>query len=128
MSLTRQIRRGVFWVAVSTVSMKLLSYLAYFVLAKLLLPEAFGLVAGANLAIDALQLFHEMGFGSALIYRQEEVEEAADTAFFVIIFTALVSYAVAYAVAPWVAQMARDRKSTRLNSSHTMTSRMPSSA
>ena len=106
MSLTRQIKRGVFWVAVSTVSMKLLSYLAYFVLAKLLLPEAFGLVAGANLAIDALQLFHEMGFGSALIYRQEEVEEAADTAFFVIIFTALVSYAVAYAVAPWVAQMA----------------------
>jgi len=107
MSLTRQIKRGVFWVAVSTVSVRLLGFAATFILAKLLLPEDFGLVAGAYLAIDALQLFEEMGFGSALIYRQREVDEAADTTFFIVIFTSLLSYAIAYAAAPWVAQIAK---------------------
>lgn len=107
MSLTRQIKHGVFWVAVSTVSVRLLSFVATFILAKLLLPEDFGLVAGAYLAIDALQLFEEMGFGSALIYRQREVDEAADTTFFIVIFTSLLSYAIAYAAAPWVAQIAK---------------------
>ncbi|MDH7487445.1 MAG: oligosaccharide flippase family protein [Anaerolineae bacterium] len=107
MSLTRQIKHGVFWVAVSTVSVRLLSFVATFILAKLLLPEDFGLVAGAYLAIDALQLFEEMGFGSALIYRQREVDEAADTTFFIVIFTSLLSYAIAYVAAPWVAQIAK---------------------
>ncbi|MBC8449084.1 MAG: oligosaccharide flippase family protein [Chloroflexi bacterium] len=107
MSLTHQIKRGVLWVAVSTVSVRLLSFAATFVLAKRLMPEDFGLVAGAYLAIDALQLFEEMGFGSALIYRQREVEEAADTTFIIILCTSLLSYAIAYAAAPWVAQIAK---------------------
>jgi len=103
MDLSARIKRGVFWVAVSSLSVRLLSQVAYLVLAKLLLPESFGLVAGASLAIDALQLFQEAGLGSALIYRKDEVEEAANTAFFPIIGTALLSYGIAYVAAPWVA-------------------------
>jgi len=107
MSLTGQIKRGVFWVAVSTLIARMLSYVAYFVLARLLIPADFGLVAGAYLAIDALLLFQEAGLGSALIYRQEDVEEAANTAFYLIVLTAVIAYGIAYAGAPWVSQLAR---------------------
>jgi len=102
MTLTGQIKRGIFWVGLSTVAVRVLSLAAYFVLASKLVPEAFGLVAGANLALDALQLFQEMGFGSALIYRKDEIEDAAYTAFFPIIATALISYGIAFAIAPWL--------------------------
>jgi len=107
MDITHRIKRGILWVAVSTVSVRLLRIIATLVLAKLLVPADFGLVAGANLALDALQLFQEMGFGSALIYRKREVEEAADTTFFLVIFSALAFYAVAYGGAPLAAQLVR---------------------
>jgi len=107
MTLSDQIKRGLFWVAISTVSVRVLGFIARtFILAKLLEPADFGLVAGAYLAIDALLLFQEMGLGSALIYRQDEVEEAADTAFFAILVTSIISYGLAYAAAPWVSQLA----------------------
>jgi len=106
-TLSGQIKRGLFWVAISTVAVRVLGFIARtFILAKLLDPADFGLVAGAYLAIDALLLFQEMGLGSALIYRQDEVEEAADTAFFMILVTSVISYILAYAAAPWISQIA----------------------
>jgi O-antigen/teichoic acid export membrane protein len=107
MSLAGQIKRGVFWVAVSTLIARMLSYVAYFILARMLAPADFGLVAGAYLAIDALLLFQEAGLGSALIYRKEDVEEAANTAFYLIVITAVLAYGVAYAASPWVSYIAQ---------------------
>jgi PST family polysaccharide transporter/lipopolysaccharide exporter len=76
-----------------------LSSLKTLILAKLLLPADFGLVNIAFLAIGALQLFRELGFGSALIYRQEDLEEAADTAFWVILLSSLPLYAISFLAA-----------------------------
>lgn len=42
MDLTRRIKYGVFWVGVSTMCVRLLSFLATFILAKLLMPEEIG--------------------------------------------------------------------------------------
>ena len=107
MALSGRIKRGVFWVGLSTLMVRAFGFLSYFILARLLQPDAFGLVAGAMLALDALQLFQEMGFGSALIYRKDDIEEAAATAFFPILGTALLSYGIAFAAAPWVAMIAK---------------------
>jgi O-antigen/teichoic acid export membrane protein len=66
------------------------------------------LVTYAYLAIGALQLFQELGFSSALIYRRDRVEEAASTTFIVVLVSSVVLYAVAWLSAPLVAALFRN--------------------
>ncbi len=107
MSLKRQVASGLFWVALSQMIARGLSFLAMLILAKLLTPAIFGLVGMASLAIAALQYFQDIGFGAALIYRQEDVQEASQTAFITVISSSLLIYLVAVLSAPWVAAFFR---------------------
>ncbi|MCD6291178.1 MAG: lipopolysaccharide biosynthesis protein, partial [Anaerolineae bacterium] len=95
---------GFFWVALSTIASRLVSFLTTLILARLLTPADFGLVALALLAINSLQFFQELGFGAALIYRQEDVEEASYTAFFSIVCMSLLLYTLSALGAPLVAR------------------------
>ena len=108
MSLKRQVGFGLFWVALGTIGAKALSLLRKLLLARFLLPSDFGLVAYASLAIGALELFKELGFSSALIYRKENVEEAADTIFVALLAMSVVIYALAWLLSPWVATFFRN--------------------
>ena len=112
MSLGRQIRAGVFWVALASVATRALGIFTRLVLAILLTREAFGIVAGANLYIDVLQLLQEAGFGSALIYfrgKSEEEERAAEyTAFWFVLGMAVVMYLGTLVLAPLAVPFARD--------------------
>ncbi len=112
MSLGRQIRSGVFWVAVASVTTRALGIVTRLVLAVLLAREDFGIVAGANLYVDALQLVREAGFGSALIYfrgkRPEEEEQAEHTAFWFVLGMAILLYGLTLLLAPLAVSFARD--------------------
>ncbi len=112
MSLGRQIRAGVFWVALASISTRVLGILTRLVLAILLTREDFGLVAGANLYVDALQLIREAGFASALIYfrgrRPEEERQAEYTAFWFVLTTSVLLYLLTLALAPLAVTFARD--------------------
>jgi O-antigen/teichoic acid export membrane protein len=96
MSLKRDVGIGLFWVAIATAGSKGLSLLRKLILARLLVPSDFGLVAYASLTIGVLDLFKEMGFSSALIYREEDVEEASNTTFIDVIASSILLYAVAW--------------------------------
>ncbi len=104
--MVRKIKRGAFWAGLSTVLVYILSLLARLLLMAIIAREDFGLIATASLALDALVLFQEMGFGSALIYRKSEVGEAADTAFYLLLLTGVATYAVAFFSAPAIAHIA----------------------
>ena len=108
MSLKRQVGFGLFWVALGTIGAKALSLLRKLLLARFLLPSDFGLVAYASLAIGALELFKELGFSSALIYRKDKVKEAADTIFVALLATSVIIYGIAWLTAPWVAGFFRN--------------------
>ncbi len=111
MSLGRQIRSGIFWVAVASVATRALGIFTRLVLAILLTREAFGIVAGANLYVDALQLIREAGFGSALIYfrskHPREEAQAEHTAFWFVLGMAVILYALTLAAAPLAVPFAR---------------------
>lgn len=104
MSLKRQVGVAIMWVGISVLATRFLSFVTKLVLARLLLPGDFGLRALANPAINFLMLFQELGLSSALIYRQKDTEEAADTAFLIVISSSLVLYIVGFLSAPLVAQ------------------------
>lgn len=80
-SLRSKIIRSGFWQGLTSVGVNLLTLLKSIVLARLLAPEAFGLMSLALMTIRGAQLITDTGFGSALIQRRGSFEEAADTAF-----------------------------------------------
>jgi PST family polysaccharide transporter len=102
MSLKRDVGVGLFWVALATLGNKGLALLRKLLLARLLIPQDFGLVAYATLIIGALEIFKEMGFGAALIYRKDKIEESADTIFIAVLASSAVLYGIAYLVSPLI--------------------------
>jgi len=104
MSFRREVGLGLFWVSVSAIALRGISMVRDMVLARWLLADELGLVATATMAVSALELFAELGFSSALIYRRDDTDKAANTAFIVVILNCLALYGIAWLAAPFVAQ------------------------
>ncbi len=112
MSFDRRIVTGVFWVGLSSMTSRALAFLARIILLKLLLPEDFGIMQTAFLALESLQLLREFGFSSALIYRKKDIREASHVTFWVTNGTSVVYWALAFFGAPLVAAFFRDPRIT----------------
>ena len=81
MSIKQKAIKGVIWSAIQNWGTQAVSLIVFFVLARLLTPEDFGLVALANVFLAFMQIFLEQGFAQALIQRQKLEPEHLDTAF-----------------------------------------------
>lgn len=101
--IARKSIHGVFWNYASFGLGKGLVFLTTAILARLLTPDDFGLVALATLAVSYLSILKDLGLGAALIQRREEVEESANTVFTANLLLGLVLTLTAMAVAPLVA-------------------------
>ncbi len=112
MSFNRQVIAGIFWVFVSTMASRVLSFLSKIILLKLLVPADFGIVQTAFLALESLQLLREFGFSSALIYRKSDIPAASDVTFWITNLTSLIYAALAFAGAPTIAQFFGDARIT----------------
>ncbi len=100
---TRVVRSGV-WVVISNGGQSFLQTIRSIILARLLGPEAFGLMGVCMIVIRGLELFTQTGVSPALIYRQDRIEEAKNTAFVLQLVRGFVLAAVAFAVAPLAAR------------------------
>ena len=112
MTLRGRVSRGLFWEGGAALIAQGLSFLVSLLLARLLTPEYFGLIGIANLAIYSLVFLQELGFSSALIYRQKDVEAAANTAHWTILASSALLYLVAFVASPLVAQFFRSPEVT----------------
>lgn len=81
MELRQKAVKGIFWSSVQIWGGRVISFLIFVLLARLLTPEAFGLVAMASLFITFVQTFQDQGFGDAIIQRIDLQQEHLDTAF-----------------------------------------------
>jgi O-antigen/teichoic acid export membrane protein len=104
----RQIARGAAWLTLFKVIDKGIGVLSTLVLARLLVPADFGLVAMAMAVVAFTQLMSAFGFDSALIQRQNAQRDHFDTAWtFNVLFG--VGISVALAILAWpMAQLYRD--------------------
>lgn len=73
--------RSSFWVFLSSISIASITTGRQIVLARLLTPEIFGLMSLCIIVVTGMQVLTELGFGAALIHRQDSFEEAKETAF-----------------------------------------------
>jgi len=95
--------RGALWLSVSSWSAKIAQTVALLVLAKALAPSQFGILAIAALTYNVLQAINELGVADALVYLQDQIEEASRTALSMVVLAGLVLMGVAWGLAPVIA-------------------------
>lgn len=106
--------RGTFWVYLSFLSGKGLTFLSTVILARFLTPEHFGLVAYSLLAVQYLDVLSSFGMGSAVIARREKLREAANAAFIMSLLVGSLLFLAAWFSAPYLATFFREPAVTDL--------------
>ncbi len=99
-SLKKQTVSGVKWVLVTSIIQRILSFGATVILARILTPADFGLFALAFVMIDGFQVFKSLGFDTALVRRKEDINVAANTAFFLIPSMGVILFLILLIIAP----------------------------
>lgn len=112
--LSTQAVQSTFWAYGSFVSGKLLVFVSTIILARILVPEHFGLMAICLIAIQYLDILNGFGVGSALIQRRDRIEEAANAALVVGTLSGLGLFALAWVFAPALATFFREDDVTSL--------------
>jgi O-antigen/teichoic acid export membrane protein len=102
-SLHQKALRSGFWVSLSSIVVIGLSFLRSVLLARILTPDVFGLMAICSMVTRGIEIFTETGFGAALVHRQARFEDARDTAFTLWVLRGAVLSIIAFLVAPSVA-------------------------
>jgi len=79
--IAHKVTRGIGWNYLSFGIGKTVSLITVSVLAHLLTPVNFGVVALASLAIEYLSVLNDFGLATALIQRREKIDEASNVVF-----------------------------------------------
>lgn len=82
---------------------KAINLVAVSILAHLLTPELFGVVALATLAIDYISILNDFGLGAALVQRRENIDEASNIAFTFNLLIAILLTSIIVLISPYVA-------------------------
>ncbi|MDP8927697.1 MAG: lipopolysaccharide biosynthesis protein [Actinomycetota bacterium] len=106
--LGREAVRSFVWAAISFGGNRFVVFVSTLVLARLLAPRDFGVVAAGLAVIAYLEVALDLGVTSALIYEQERgVTDRVQTAFTLNIFVSALLFMVGLAAAPGVARFFR---------------------
>lgn len=102
-SITQKATRSFKWSAMTEMVARTAAPIITVVLARLLTPADFGVVATAMIVISFAQMFWDAGLSKALIQINEAPEEAAQVVFWTNFTLGLTIYALLFLTAPWVA-------------------------
>jgi len=108
MTLRQQAVRGVAWSSAQNWGSALISTIVLLILARLLEPEAFGLLALATSLTLLLEVLLRRGFGQLLIQCADPTDELVDSAFWLSAASGVLLFAVALGVAGPVATLFSD--------------------
>lgn len=103
MSIKQQATKSVFWSAVERLSAQGIQFLLSILIARLLLPADYGLIAMLGIFLAIAQTFVDSGFANALIQRKNRTEKDYCTVFYFNIAISVVIYLLLYLSAPFIA-------------------------
>lgn len=103
LALSRSTARGAAWSYATFVITKGIVFLSTLVLARLLAPADFGLIALALVVMNHLDVINDFGIISAVIWRKEDVEHTSDVAFGLSLAIGAILSLLGLLVAPLVA-------------------------
>ncbi|WP_022836534.1 MOP flippase family protein [Salisaeta longa] len=103
MSIAQRTITGLLWMALDQWGSKAASFLTFLILARLLSPEAFGLVALATVFVAFAHVIADQGFTDAIVQRDALNDLHVHSAFWVNVTLALGLIGVTWLTAPWIA-------------------------
>src|SRR3989304_8302445 len=103
MSLKLQATKGILWSGVSRTANILVQISTTIILARILTPEDFGVVAIALVFIALASILTDMGLGSAIIQKKDISEEYLSTIFYINIFAGCILTFIMIALSPVIA-------------------------
>ena len=105
MALKRQVFIGSVWSLAGTAGQQVVNFILFVMLARLLTPADFGIMAIAAVVIDILALIGCMGQIQALVQREELDDTTASTSFWMLQAFGLAMTAIVYFTAPLVSSV-----------------------
>ncbi len=99
--LAKQVMRGGMWLFALHFSGLTLGFARLVILARLLMPEDFGLMGMALLTIGTFNTFFQTGFMAALIQKKEIGESHLNSAWTIRILKGFILFAILYFVSPY---------------------------
>lgn len=100
--------KGTLWNYTSFVLSKGLIFISTMILARILVPEDFGLLSMGLVAINYLDMLNELGVGPALIYQQGDLQKKSNVAFSMSLTVNVVLTLLAFLCAPLIASFFRE--------------------
>ena len=94
---------GLIWKFAESVGNQAVSFIVSLVLARLLMPEEYGVIAIVTVLISLCNVFVNSGLGTALIQKKDADSLDFSTVFYVSVVISAVLYAVMFFAAPWIA-------------------------
>jgi O-antigen/teichoic acid export membrane protein len=104
-SLTARTLRGAAWISGASVARLALRVVSVAILARLLTPHEYGVLAGALIAMDFAAMIYGMGLAPTLVQRKEVGPDHVATAFFSGLFMASVAAIGIWLAAPLIADV-----------------------
>lgn len=104
MEITRGlILKSLFWKYLEKSGVQGVSFIVSIVLARLIAPSEFGLIAIVMILIELSNVIVDGGFNSALVQKKEPTNTDFSTILYVSIIVSVVIYAIIYVVSPYIA-------------------------
>ena len=105
MNIKQKAIRGLFWSGIQNWGSQAGSLLTFLVLARLLLPEDFGLLAPSNTFVLFSYVFVDQGLHAAIVQRQDIETRHLDTTFWTQLFLGLCFTIIGISSAPFIANV-----------------------
>jgi teichuronic acid exporter len=102
-SLTNQTVKSVAWSAVERFSVQAIQFVISIILARLVAPSEYGLIAMLTIFIAIAQSFVDSGFSNALVQKKNRTETDFSTVFYFNIVISLLVYIILFISAPYIA-------------------------
>lgn len=103
-----KIKKGLVWSSIERFSAQGLQFLLGIILARLLMPSDYGLIAMISVFIGIGKNIVDSGFVDALIQKKEKKEEDFNTTFFFNISLGLVFYGILFFIAPFISSFYKE--------------------
>ncbi len=114
MSLRAEAVSGIKWTTISQVGQQVMQFATSIILARLLLPSDFGLMAMAFVVISFVSLFRDLGTSAAIIQHKEPPEILLSTLFWINSLIGLIGMVTLFLTAPLVANFYREPRASSL--------------
>lgn len=101
--LKNKTKKGVLWSAAEKISTQGIQFLFSIILARLLAPDDYGIIAMPMVFLVLAQVFIDSGFSNALIRKPDLKEEDLSTAFYFNILVGCFCYFVLFVSSPYIA-------------------------